>query len=127
MKPVRSVRRPALPPCCRGPDRDAKSRTLPCSLGGFPALQRPSLCESAHAGFYTGACGLFRGDQPWEAVMLTRELRYLENSSQQGSRSLAATIYTATYGLSPWRSDSVKISTPPGVTPTECSNCADSE
>src|SRR4051812_50138429 len=29
--------------------------------------------------------------------------------------------------FSPCRSDSVKISTPVAVTPTECSNCADSE
>src|SRR6516165_6013966 len=33
----------------------------------------------------------------------------------------------ATGGFSPLRSDSVKISTPSAVTPTECSNCADSE
>src|ERR1700692_1137480 len=35
--------------------------------------------------------------------------------------------YATTGGFSRWRSDSVKISTPLAVTPTECSNCADSE
>src|SRR5260221_13414831 len=35
--------------------------------------------------------------------------------------------YAATRGFSALRSDSVKISTPVEVTPTECSNCADSE
>src|SRR5258705_11901389 len=35
--------------------------------------------------------------------------------------------YAAAGGFSAWRCDSVKISTPLAVTPTECSNCADSE
>src|SRR3979409_2372057 len=36
-------------------------------------------------------------------------------------------VYAVVGGFSAWRCDSVKISTPLPVTPTECSNCADSE
>src|ERR1700710_1540717 len=45
-------------------------------------------------------------------------------------QSRIAGLVTRNYavsGFSPWRCDSVKISTPVVVTPTECSNCADSE
>src|ERR1700682_5697691 len=40
---------------------------------------------------------------------------------------MAGRNYAAAGGLSALRCDSVKISTPWAVTPTECSNCADSE
>src|SRR5262245_48804716 len=75
----------------------------------------------------------------WSQPRCRREMataRRVENHLQQASGrafkpsyrgAKVCWIYTATYGFSPWRCDSVKISTPSAVTPTECSNCADSE
>src|SRR5262249_4692990 len=61
MKPVPSARRPALPPHSRGPDRVAKSRTLPCLPWLILPVRGPRLSESAHAALYPGIGKLFRG------------------------------------------------------------------
>src|ERR1700686_626492 len=55
--------------------------------------------------------------------MESRSLGVLDTPHARGMTA----SYGATGGFSPWRGDSVKISKPLAVTPTECSNCADSE
>src|SRR3954468_24278475 len=85
MKPAPSVRRPVPPPCCLEPDRDVISRTLPCSLDGCSCPTEGLACrECPRAGWYTGACALFRGNQLWRTVTVTQGVRCIENNSQQG-------------------------------------------
>src|SRR5260370_23116051 len=55
--------------------------------------------------------------------------RTKREAAAYGSLGFAGTTLRnyAAGGFSLWRCDRVKISTPSAVTPTECSNCADSE
>src|ERR1700755_3254938 len=103
MRPAPSLRRPVPPPCCREPDRDAISRTLPCSLaccccpiGGLACRECP------RAGLDPGACTLFPGESALVGSHVDAGscvgLRITRNRAREHVQN-----YTATHGFSPAR------------------------